>query len=533
MSPRHSHDVMLTAVVDRPFDGKLFFRGFVGKDYKGNYWGPTDPDAFYSAMKKEKGTKLTVSEKVLNSTYAALSEGSSMGLRQLKLFYPGVPDRFSYAPYFTQYSAGNNYFKERGDANFIRRRESSSEFSFASPYSMYENGWVEQNDKRYWEYVNETYLDVPEKLEDTLDNFLGEDIPEELSEKISLVQHHLHAQCRYSLELKSLTFSEDFVEHFLNVERQGFCTHFATAATLLFRRMGVPARYVAGYAAYDEEFELTREGKYEANIIDDAAHAWTEIYVEHLGWIPIETTPGYADNSMIMEAIRRTEYEQKETESNSEELASDETVNDEEEDADKNSGENQNNYASTQQTAGTTSATALEQQKKMDEDAGLRYSLLWGSLVVGCILFWILIVVMINGVQTKKRHQKDCAKAVIAIRKQMLHRLKKYLVNAQRVEEVDFHKNELAKDRKFGVLDKANNLVQPQSEKEKFLSAIELYVNEKNPTQYAEYQVEQILDLSKQSYQILQKLEYSKESLDKDDVVIMNQLFDSLFKGKV
>lgn len=510
MSPRHSHDVMLSAVVDRPFDGKLFFRGFVGKDYKGNYWGPTNPDDFYEAMKKEKGTKLTICEKVLGSTYTALSEGSSMGLRKLKLYYTGVPDRFSYAPYFTQYSAGNNYLKERGDANFIRRRESSSEFSFVSPYSMYGNGWVEQKDKRYWKYVNETYLDVPEQLEETLDNFLGGEIPEELSEKISLVQHQLQAQCSYDLKLESLTFSEDFVEHFLNVEKKGFCTHFATAATLLFRRMDVPARYVAGYAAYDEEFELTREGKFEANIKDDAAHAWVEIYVEHLGWIPIETTPGYADNSLIMEAIQRAEYEKKENESvaNYDESDSEENANDKEEDSDKTSNEEKNNYASTQQAAGTTNAVAMEQQKKMDEDAGLRYSILWGLVLVGCILLWALIVIIINAVQTKKRHQKDCTKAVIAVRKQLLRRLKKQLINA-------------------------DEQVQKKSEKEIFLCAIELCVNEKNSTQYVEYQVEQILALSQQCYQILQKLEYSKESLGKDDVVVMNQLFDSLFKGKV
>ena len=535
--PRLSHDVTLTAVVDRPFDGKLFFRGFVGKDYKGNYWGPTNPDAFYAAMKKEKGTKQTVSEKVLGSTYAALSEGSSMGLRKLRLFYPGVADRFSYAPYFTQYSANSNYLRELGDANFMRKSESSSEFSFVSPYSMYENGWVEQKDKRYFKYVKETYLDVPEHLEKTLDDFLGEEIPETVSDKITLVQHQLHAQCSYSLELESLTFSEDFVEHFLNVEHKGFCTHFATAATLLFRRMNVPARYVAGYCAYDEEFEATRDGQFEANVIDDAAHAWTEIYVEHLGWIPIETTPGYADNSMIMEAVQRSEYEQ--GDANVDRTAGDGSDdNDEQEDIKEATTEvveknDQNANASTEQPTESTSENTVA---KTDQDTSLRYAILWGSVILGVILFGLLIMLMINLIQARKRHQKDFAKAVIAIRKQMIRKLRRYLLLAQNeltcnkdtIDESKLIANTISKSS----LDKAFATV-ILTEKTQFLRAVELYAKEKNATQYVEYQVAQLLELTSQCYQVLQKLEYSKESLSKDDVMIMNQLFDRLFKGKI
>jgi hypothetical protein len=76
------------------------------------------------------------------------------------------------------------------------------------------------------------------------------------------------------------------VEYFLIDSRQGYCMHFATAATLMLRELGVPARYVDGYVAEAKAGRIT-------NVPDSAAHAWVEIYLPGLGWYPVEVTPGY------------------------------------------------------------------------------------------------------------------------------------------------------------------------------------------------------------------------------------------------
>lgn len=41
---------------------------------------------------------------------------------------------------------------------------------------------------------------------------------------------------------------KDFVSYFLQEQKEGYCAHFASAATLLLRSYGIPARYVEGYA---------------------------------------------------------------------------------------------------------------------------------------------------------------------------------------------------------------------------------------------------------------------------------------------
>lgn len=84
----------------------------------------------------------------------------------------------------------------------------------------------------------------------------------------------------------------DYVDWFLNESKQGYCMHYATAATLLLRTAGIPARYVSGYVMYAP----WRGGRVE--VTDHAAHAWVEAYLDGVGWYPLETTPGFQSNAM-------------------------------------------------------------------------------------------------------------------------------------------------------------------------------------------------------------------------------------------
>ena len=93
-------------------------------------------------------------------------------------------------------------------------------------------------------------------------------------------------------------------------QKRGYCAHFATAATLLLRSYGIPARYVEGYVIDQSNIsESGRIAEYEYNdffsgenpienshvisveIPDGNAHAWTEVYIENFGWIPVDMTP--------------------------------------------------------------------------------------------------------------------------------------------------------------------------------------------------------------------------------------------------
>lgn len=104
----------------------------------------------------------------------------------------------------------------------------------------------------------------------------------------------LHNNTTYSLSPGVLPRGEEFTEYFLYEQQEGYCTHYATAATLMYRMFGIPARYAMGYRVPNYMFNrdsLIYEEAASAYVRDEQAHAWPEIYLTGLGWVPIEVTP--------------------------------------------------------------------------------------------------------------------------------------------------------------------------------------------------------------------------------------------------
>jgi protein-glutamine gamma-glutamyltransferase len=71
---------------------------------------------------------------------------------------------------------------------------------------------------------------------------------------------------------------------FLLRRRAGYCQHFAGAAALLLRLVGVPARVVAGFAT-----GVRRGGRFDVRDLD--VHDWIEVYFQGYGWVPFNPTP--------------------------------------------------------------------------------------------------------------------------------------------------------------------------------------------------------------------------------------------------
>lgn len=78
----------------------------------------------------------------------------------------------------------------------------------------------------------------------------------------------------------------DFALWFLESADEGFCVHFATAAAVLLRSAGIPARYVTGY-------RLDAEAGQTIRVTSNEAHAWVEYYdYETWTWVLLDATPG-------------------------------------------------------------------------------------------------------------------------------------------------------------------------------------------------------------------------------------------------
>ncbi|MBR5421156.1 MAG: transglutaminase domain-containing protein [Lachnospiraceae bacterium] len=76
-----------------------------------------------------------------------------------------------------------------------------------------------------------------------------------------------------------------FLDWFIFEKQEGYCTYFATAFVLLARAEGIPARFVQG-------FRTPMGRQIRAEVRSSSAHAWPEAYLEGIGWLNYEPTPG-------------------------------------------------------------------------------------------------------------------------------------------------------------------------------------------------------------------------------------------------
>ena len=140
-------------------------------------------------------------------------------------------------------------------------------------------------DSRY-EQILETYTTLPGHLEEPVYALARETASAASSpyDRALALQSWLTRNCRYTLDVEPQPSNLDFVTHFLLDTREGYCTYFASAMTVLCRMIGLPARYVEGYIAEPDE-------NGEALVTGLSAHAWTEVYFKGFGWLTFDATP--------------------------------------------------------------------------------------------------------------------------------------------------------------------------------------------------------------------------------------------------
>ena len=103
------------------------------------------------------------------------------------------------------------------------------------------------------------------------------------------ILHYVQNCADYSLQTGRMPFGEgDFAIWFLEESETGYCVHFATAAAVLLRAAGYPARYVSGYVVQTQR-------NVRKIVTENLAHAWVE-YIDPNRmpfWQIMEATPGF------------------------------------------------------------------------------------------------------------------------------------------------------------------------------------------------------------------------------------------------
>lgn len=142
----------------------------------------------------------------------------------------------------------------------------------------------------YADTVRADYLALPDGVETGVYALAGQITQDAQTDfdRAAALCAYLRSAYPYTLAQNVPPAGRDFVSWFLLDERQGYCTSFATAMAVMARMVGLPARYIEGYAAVPDSDGVAR-------VTQQQAHAWVEIYFSGFGWLPFDPTPGTND----------------------------------------------------------------------------------------------------------------------------------------------------------------------------------------------------------------------------------------------
>lgn len=114
------------------------------------------------------------------------------------------------------------------------------------------------NESQYNTFVYDAYTALPESVESYLTQELGGPETENgqhMSYQMAKqrILEYLTANASYTeMPKETRDDGEDFLRFFLE-SGAGYSVHYATAAALMFRHYGIPARYVEGYLIFPED----------------------------------------------------------------------------------------------------------------------------------------------------------------------------------------------------------------------------------------------------------------------------------------
>lgn len=250
IGPKRNNSLIVMRV-NAPYDGTVYLRGKDYDIYTGDSWES-------SADRQETFT----------------TGGQYYGTLTIKAY--GAQDIF-YLPYYSTVGI-----------DLVGGMQSNNENLTSYRYSISRTPAIGSSD-----VPGSRYTDLPQ---DTLQWALSLDVikntlAQSQDIKINRIQSYVETSALYDLSTPRMGFShDDFARWFLEESDTGYCIHFASAATVLLRAAGIPARYVEGYA-------VTCQANQEVAVYSKQAHAWAEYYDFDSGtWRILETTPADLHN---------------------------------------------------------------------------------------------------------------------------------------------------------------------------------------------------------------------------------------------
>jgi len=237
--------------------GLLYLRGTSYGDYTGTGWAPA-ADAPLSSLALTAGT------------VAPYGEQHRLSLLQI------TPLRYAMLPYYSSLTGD-------GDAS-VPASLQDTRLRYTAYAGSFDAIAAESDaETQYRDFAHAAYTRLPQETRTALLNLAAEAGIDIHSPTLAdEVASYIRSAGVYDLETEPYP-STDYAVWFLTQAHRGYCVHFATAATAMYRALGVPARITEG-------FLLRAEAGRFVDVRGENAHAWVEIYRDGAGWIPVEVT---------------------------------------------------------------------------------------------------------------------------------------------------------------------------------------------------------------------------------------------------
>ena len=273
-TPNSSAMQQVLMYVESGESGYFYLRSCSFGSYTGTGWGQA-PDypgdsipAFFSLAVAASG----------------LATESAMDIR-----LSNVDSSRKYVPYYCTLDYDNDSYITGGQDQY-----SLSFYSFDSNYgALTLPAELRDRELSYRQFVYANYLALPDSTRTSLQDIAAQNSlsGDTVYETVVLVAEYVRSRCPYNIDTQPYP-SDDYALYFLTQATEGYCVHFATAATAMYRALGLPARMVTG-VAFNAQAGVT------VTVLGENAHAWTEVYIDGLGWLPVEVTPGSYEGPAI------------------------------------------------------------------------------------------------------------------------------------------------------------------------------------------------------------------------------------------
>lgn len=309
-------DSRISIVFDQPILDDMLLRGFVGGTFENGTWKALDHTAYEGDW---AGVMTWLGDEGLTPSRQRAAyddERTATGKEQVKTVNVTVDaananSRYVYVPYTLRDLSGTSANKNL-DGSIISGYFGDRTYSYtmdniASGDVLEQTDWLNNEDSSYTKaeavlsaFAKENYTSISDEDKAAINElvFNGETWNKKASKSkyavISRVRTMLSTLASYSEDVNVPPEGQSFIKWFLNDERNGNSAYFATAATLAFRAQGIPARYVEGYRASSQELaDAAANNDAKLDLTSKDAHAWVEVYMDGLGWTPVEVTPGF------------------------------------------------------------------------------------------------------------------------------------------------------------------------------------------------------------------------------------------------